>query len=57
MRKMRGIPAPPEDYDLTTIDFHILLVYALLCGFCKRKQMSSKFRYYAKTAKIRRFKA
>lgn len=38
---------PLGDYDLTTIDFHILLVYALLCGFCKRKQMSSEFKYCA----------
>ena len=48
---------PLGDYDLTTIDFHILLVYSLLCGFCKRKRMSSEFRYYAKSAKTRRFKA
>ena len=45
------------DYDLTTIDFHILLVYALFCNFCKSKRMSSEFRYCAKSAKIRRFKA
>ena len=55
---MRGIPAPPlGDYDLTTIDFHILLVYAVLCDFCKSKRMLSEFRYYAKSAKTRRFKA
>lgn len=48
---------PLGDYDLTTIDFNILLVYSLLCGFCKRKRMSSEFRYCAKSAKTRRFKA
>ena len=48
---------PLGDYDLTTIDFHILLFYALLCDFCKNLRMSSEFRYCAKTARIRRFKA
>lgn len=48
---------PLGDYDLTTIDFHILLVYALICDFCKNQRLSREIRYCAKSAKIRRFKA